>query len=108
MRIITENQIIVQKDGANMDQFWSPADGKLKGKIKGLVGSGKVQGVLAALGNNNKDTSSSPSVSPTGPSPTPSKPKMSTTKKVLIGVGIVAFLGAAYYFLVHKKKGQKK
>ncbi len=106
MKIITENEILVERQGTNMDYFYSPASGskKKKGslmdKAKGLVGSGKVQGVLAALGNNNAPA---PTTVEVGPPPAPAKKKMSTGVKIGIGVGAALLLGAAYYFLVHKK-----
>jgi hypothetical protein len=106
MKVITENEIIVKK-GDNMgDRFWSPATGsKKKGslidKAKGLIGSGKVQGVLAAL--NQGQGGMNTSVAPIAP-PEPEKKGMSTGAKIGIGVGIAAVIGAIIYFV---KKGKK-
>ncbi len=101
MKVLTDNEIIVQK-GPGGDQYYN-AGGKIKDKLKGLVGSGKVQGVLAALGGGNNGQGGV--VAPTAPEPKPSKPKgMSTGMKVGIGLGVAALVGIIIYVVVKKKK----
>lgn len=108
MKVITENEIIVQK-GTNMDQIYSPANGwdKLKEKAKGLVGSGKVSGALNALQGGG----TSPGITNTPPPPPPppalKKPKMSNGAKIGIAVAAVAIIGVGIYLFVKKKKGGK-
>ena len=99
MKVITENDIIIQK-GDNMSNIYSAVNGgKLKDKAKALVGSGKVAGVLAALsGGNNGQGGNTPA-----PAPIPEKKKMSIGVKIAIGVGALALIGGIIY-LVKKKK----
>ena len=110
MKIITENDILVQNPNRNMDWFWSPASGKKKGgglmdKAKGLVGSGKVQGVLAALSNNQ---GGSQNIQPIQSAPLPPEKKgLSKSAKwgIGIGIGVVVLVGG---YLLYKKYGKKK
>lgn len=102
MKVITDNPIIVQKNGQNTDEYSNAKGDKLKDKAKGLVGSGKVKGLLDLFGTGS--TGNTGVNSPT-PAPTPSaKPKMKTGAKVLIGVGAALIIGAAIYFVTRKKK----
>ncbi len=102
MKILTENAIIVQK-GNNLDtEDYYNANGKIKDKLKGLVGSGKVQGVLAALGNTGSTGNVGNVVSPS-PAPKPAKKGMSTGVKVGIGAGILLLGVGIWYFGFHKK-----
>lgn len=100
MKVITENEIIVLKDGTSYKEQFSPATGKgVKDKLKGLVGSGKVQGVLAALGNGQN---SAPATTVTM-APPPEKKGMSTGVKIGIGAGVLLVGVGIWYFGFHKK-----
>mgnify|MGYP001591576902 CR=1 FL=1 len=102
MKIITDNEVIVQGEGDYSDAN----DGKLKGKAKDLVGSGKVKGLLDLFGGGNTGNTGAGYTQP-DPTPLPvTKKKMSTTTKVLIGVGALALVGGIIY-LVTRKKGKK-
>jgi len=68
-------------------------------KAKGLVGSGKVSGILAALNPQG----GAPMTQPLPPPP-PAKTPMSTGMKVGIAVGIAAVVGIIIYVVVKKKK----
>ncbi len=108
MKVITENDIIVQK-GSRTDGFWSAANGKKKGgnfgaKAKDFVKSGGVQNLLDSL-QGGRGQSAPSEVSPTSaPAPTPAKKGMKTGTKIGIAVGVVAILGIAYY--MYQKKGE--
>ena len=107
-------------DGDDTDEFYdadgdySNAKGKRKkgGRLKGLIGSGKVagalakaQGVLGALSNQNTQTQPEPYI-PT-PEPTPTKTPLSKNAKIGIVVGIVAVVGIIG-FIVYKKMNADK
>lgn len=99
MKVITDKKIIVQK-GHNAEYSNAGGD-KLKDKAKGLVGSGKVKGLLDLFGGSTGNTGGTY----TPPAPTPAaKPKMKTGTKVLIGVGSALVIGAIIYFVTRKKK----
>lgn len=113
MKIITDNQIIVEgKDSKNIDDYYN-AGGKEKkkgatgSKIKDFISSGKAGAVLTALSNPGGATGGTGSdyTAPL-PAPTPAKKKMTTTTKVLIGVGSALVLGGILYFVLRKKKGK--
>ena len=102
MKIITENQILVEgKDSRSGDDYSSFNWDGLKDKAKGLVGSGKVTGVLGALSGNTGNANVGGG-SPLPPPP-PAKKKMTTTVKVLIAVGGLALIGGIIYFIKKKK-----
>lgn len=110
MRIITENEIVVQK-GPNSPGMYSAATGKKKkigggivDKAKGLVGSGKVQGALALFGNSN--SAGQPSQIDTLPPPEPAKKGWSTGAKIGVGLGAATVLGLIFYFATRPKKGK--
>lgn len=108
MRVITENDIIVQK-GARVEGFWSAASGKKKGgglgaKAKDFVKGGGVQNLLDSL-QGGRTQPSNVDVAPTPPPSPPKKKGLSTGAKIGIAVGVVAILGIGYY-LYTKKKGK--
>lgn len=101
MKVITDNPIIVQKNG-QISEYSNAGGDKLKDKAKGLVGSGKVKGLLDLFGGGSTGNTGGNS---TPPAPTPvAKPKMKTGTKVLIGVGSALVIGAIIYFVTRKKK----
>jgi len=105
MRILTENELIIQKGGRNADNYWSANGSKKKGKgladkAKGLVGSGKVQGVLAALSTPQNSGPIDTSYTPEGV-----KGGMSIGAKIGIGVGVALVIGVGIYFLTKPKGG---
>ena len=112
MKILTENPIVVIKEGMPLKGVYSSAEGDyseaggLKKAVKkgaqgakGLVGSGKVSGILAALNPQG----GAPTTQPLPPPP-PAKTPMSTGMKVGIAVGIAAVVGIIIYVVVKKKK----
>lgn len=108
MRVITENDIIVQK-GTRTEGFYSAANGKknrdIAGKAKNFVQSGGVQNLLDSLqGGRNQPGPVNVSPAP-APAPAPTKKGLSTGAKIGIAVGVVAILGIGYY-LYTKKKGK--
>ncbi len=104
MKIITDgNEIIFKGSGDSTEDYYN-AKGSIMDKIKkgskGLVGSGKVQGVLAALsGGNNGQGGNVVST----PAPEPEKPKMSMGVKIGIGVGVLALIGGIIYLVKRNK-----
>lgn len=100
MKVITENEIIILKDGESYKEQFSPAAGKgVKDKLKGLVGSGKVQNVLAALGGGQGN----PAPTTVTMTPPPEKKGMSTSAKIGIAAGVL-LLGAGIWYFGFKKK----
>lgn len=100
MQIITDNEIIVQK-GDNTEEYLN-AGGKWKDKAKGLVGSGKVKGLLDLFGAGSTGNTGANVPSPL-PAPKPVKKGMSTGAKVGIGAGILLLGVGIWYFGFHKK-----
>ena len=118
MKIITaypiiENGKLVGNKIAADTLNYSSATGKKKrrGRLKGLIGSGKVKGFLEKSGGLATGlatvlggaAAASQQQEPIAPPIEAPKPPMSTTTKVLIGVGVAAVLGLGI-FLVMKKK----
>ena len=112
--IIENGKLVGNKIAANTLNY-SSANGKPKKQRGGLVGSGKVKGFLeksggiaTALGGilgGTAATAPSQDTAPVLPVETPKKP-MSTTTKVLIGVGVAAVLGLGIYFVMKNNKGK--
>ena len=116
--IIENGKLVGNKIAANTLNY-SSANGKKKKGGK-LIGSGKVKGFLeksggiatslagilgggaAAAAAPSQDTA--PVVRTEEVKP-PKKP-MSTTTKVLIGVGVAAVLGLGVYFVMKRNKGK--
>jgi len=112
MKIITENQIIIDGKGrSDIDDYYN-AGGKEKkkgaigNKIKDFVSSGKAGAVLTALSNPGSTGGTGSDYTAPLPPPPPAKKKMTTTTKVLIGVGSALVLGGILYFVLRKKKGK--
>lgn len=112
MKIITDNQIIIDGKGrSDIDDYYN-AGGKEKkkgaigGKIKDFVSSGKAGAVLTALSNPGSTGGTGADYTAPLPPPPPAKKKMTTTTKVLIGVGSALVLGGILYFVLRKKKGK--
>ena len=104
MNVITENSIIIQRKGKPLDAFWSPASGKVKGKVKDFVQSGKAQSILDTLLQGRGNSQGPTDVTPTAPTPPPAKKGLSTGAKIGIAVGIAAVIGVGIYLYKHKKK----
>ena len=111
MKVIAKDHDIIIKGGQKTIKYCADGDysaanekdGK-KGKIKSLVGSGKVQdtlgklqGVLGALGGAGSSSQTS-----TMPPPPPESKGMSTGVKIAIAVGALGLVGLIIY--VSKKK----
>ncbi len=103
MKVITENEILVTRNAATLPAFWSSADGKLAAKAKGLIGSGKVSGILDTLkGGSNMQPISSPPPPPTPPAKKGMKPALKWG--LIIGGGIVLIIGGVLLYKKIKKK----
>ncbi len=113
MKVITENQIIVDGKGrTDIDDYYNTnGEGKKKkggilGKVKSFVDSGKAGAVFTALASPGSDSTYTGRGSmPPAPPPQTKKP-MSTTVKVLIGIGAAALVGGILYMVLKKKKGK--
>lgn len=110
--ILQNGKLVGNKIAANTLNY-SSANGKKRGS---LVGSGKVKGFLeksggiatalgGILGGGAAAAAPSQDTAPAAPVETPKKP-MSTTTKVLIGVGVAAVLGLGVYFVMKSNKGK--
>jgi len=112
--IIENGKLVGNKVAANTLNY-SSANGKKK-KGGRLVGSGKVQGFLEKLGGVSTALGGvlgAGAAARTAPSQESApivteEPKkgMTTTTKVLIGVGVAAVLGLGVYFVMKSKKGK--
>jgi len=124
MKVSTTNPVLIDGLKESDDSYYLSAEGdntddsnakgkkKRGGKLKDLIGSGKVagalakaQGVLGALSNQNTQTQPEPYV-PT-PEPTPTKTPLSKNAKIGIVVGIVAVVGIIGFFVYKNMKGKK-
>lgn len=115
--IIENGKLVGNKVAANTLNY-SSANGKKKKGGK-LIGSGKVQGFLEKLGGVSTAlggvlgagaaarTAQSQDSAPVLPIEEPKK-GMTTTTKVLIGVGVAAVLGLGIYFVMKGKTSKGK
>ena len=109
--IIENGKLVGNKIAANTLNY-SSANGKKGGK---LVGSGKVKGFLEKAGGvstalagilgGGAAAASQDSAPVSAPMEEPKK-GMTTTTKVLIGVGVAAVLGLGVYFVMKSNKGK--
>lgn len=115
MKIITDNQIIVDGKGrTDIDDYYNAggkkkkkgALGGLGGKIKDFVSSGKAGAVLTALSNPASTGGSGSYDTTPPPPPAATKKPMTTTTKVLIGAGAVAVVGVILYLVLKGKKAK--
>jgi len=112
MKIITDNQIIVDGKGrTDIDDYYNAGGkekkkGALGGKIKDFVSSGKAGAVLTALSNPGSTGGSGSYDTTPPPPPPPAKKPMTTTTKVLIGAGAVAVVGVILYLVLKGKKAK--
>lgn len=112
--IIENGKLVGNKIAANTLNY-SSANGKPKKKKGGLVGSGKVKGfleksggvatALAGILGGGAAAASQDSAPVSAPMEEPKK-GMTTTTKVLIGVGVAAVLGLGVYFVMKSNKGK--
>jgi hypothetical protein len=114
--IIENGKLVGNKIAANTLNY-SSANGKKKKGGK-LIGSGKVKGFLEKSGGiatslagilgGGAATAPSQDSAPvlTTEEVKPPKKPMSTTTKVLIGVGVAAVLGLGVYFVMKRNKGK--
>jgi hypothetical protein len=112
--IIENGKLVGNKIAANTLNY-SSANGKKKGGR--LAGSGKVKGFLEKAGGVSTAlagilggaAAAAPTqdTAPVVPVEAPKKP-MSTTTKVLIGVGVAAVLGLGIYFVMKGKPSKGK
>lgn len=110
--ILENGKLVGNKIAANTLNY-SSANGTSKKKGGKLVGSGKVKGFLEKAGGAATGLatilggSAAAASQETAPAPAPveaPKQGMSTTTKVIIGVGVAALLGLGVYFATKKKK----
>tara|TARA_R110000868_G_scaffold181220_7_gene422082 strand:- start:8191 stop:8553 length:363 start_codon:yes stop_codon:yes gene_type:complete len=110
--IIENGKLVGNKLAADTLNYSSAIGKKRKrsGKLKGLIGSGKVKGFLEKTGGVATGLATLLGGAPTSsqqdqlaPPVEIPKPPMSTTTKVLIGVGVAAVLGVGIYFVMKKK-----
>lgn len=104
MKVITENHILITKQGQPIKGMYSAADGKLKKKAGDFVRSGKIQGFLDKFGGGGASSAPS-SVAPTAAPSGDTKPKgMSKGLKIGLIVGGAALLLIGGYYLLKPKK----
>ncbi len=122
MRVITSNPLIVSDTKISTNDMYISADGDStkatrkvarRGKLKGFVSKvgdlGQKTGVTDLIKTNLSDklglspNAPTTTVDLTTPPPAPEEPKMSTKKKVIIGVSIALVIGVVVFLATRKK-----